>query len=222
VPGEVLLVGLTGSVAAGKSVLAGALRDALAPTHRIDTVSTDGFLRANADLDAHGLTLRKGFPESYDGAALVATLQAVRTAPTRFPGYSHITYDGDPALARSIDRPDILLVEGLGLSPLPGGHDAADHLDALVYLDAREDDLEHWFVDRFIGFWKAAATDPTSFYAQFRGLSEPDARLFARSVWDRINLPNLRENIIHARDRADVVLHKARDHALTLVRDAPR
>ncbi|TFU01109.1 type I pantothenate kinase [Polymorphobacter arshaanensis] len=215
-PGRPLLVGLTGSVAAGKSVLSAAIKSALDATHRVETVSTDGFLLDNATLDARGLTLRKGYPETYDAAALVGALQQVPVAPTRFPGYSHQTYDVDPQLARTIDRPDILLVEGLGLSPLPGGYDAADQLDALIYLDAREDDLEHWFVGRFIGFWKQAENDPTSFYAQFRAMTEPDAEIFARSVWERINLPNLRENIVRARARADIVLNKARDHALTL------
>ena len=215
------LVGLTGSVAAGKSVLSAAITGALAPAHDVTSVSTDGFLLDNATLDARGLTLRKGFPESYDAPALLASLQAVRHGPTRFPGYSHIIYDVDPALARTIDRPDMLIVEGLGLSPLPGGHDAADALDTLIYLDAAEADLEHWFVARFMGLWHAAETDPASFYAQFRGLDEAGAQAFARSVWDRINLPNLRDHICAARDRADIILTKDRDHIMTLtfVRD---
>ena len=96
------------------------------------------------------------------------------------------------------------------------GYDAADALDTLIYLDAQEADLEHWFVARFMTFWHAAATDPASFYAQFRGLDEPGAEAFARSVWTRINLPNLRDHIRAARDRADIILTKDRDHRMQL------
>jgi type I pantothenate kinase len=216
-PGRPLLVGLTGSVASGKSVLSAAIKAALEARHRVETVSTDGFLLDNATLDARGLTLRKGYPETYDAAALVRALQQVPVAPTVFPGYSHVTYDVDPQLARTIDGPEILLVEGLGLSPLPGGYNAADQLDVLIYLYARESDLEDWFIGRFISFWKLAENDPASFYAQFRTMAEPDAEIFARTVWQRINLPNLREHIVQARAHADLILDKARDHTLTLV-----
>ncbi len=215
--GDVAVIGVTGSVAAGKSTLCAALAQALAP-QRVDTVSTDGFLLPNATLDARGLTLLKGYPQSYDIDALFAALTQARAGATIFPTYSHLTYDVDPALARSIDRPDLLLIEGLGLSPLPDGRNAKDHLDALVYIDASEEHLETWFLRRFMGFWRAAEHDPASFYARFRGMSEPDAETFARGVWARINLPNLREHISRARDGADIVVRKNPDHTLTLAR----
>src|ERR1700761_3593662 len=96
----VLVVGLTGAVAAGKSTLAAELV-ALIPQVQperisVASVSTDGFLRPNAELDAAGLTLRKGFPETYDVLAMEAALIEVRRGPTVFPGYSHLTYDRDP------------------------------------------------------------------------------------------------------------------------------
>jgi type I pantothenate kinase len=215
-PGAVLLVGITGAVAVGKSTLAAGLAAALAPDHRIDQFATDGFLRTNADLDAHGLTLRKGFPESYDSAALAATLAALRQGPADVPGYSHRSYDIDPALTRRVGPADIILVEGLGLAP-NGDDQPARQLDVLIYLDANTADIERWFSDRFMALWHAAADDPASFYARFRGLSAADAALFAKSVWANINLPNLEEHIIHARAAADIVLHKAADHSLRLV-----
>ncbi len=216
-PGAVTVIGVTGSVAAGKSTLCAALAETMAP-QRVDTVSTDGFLLPSATLDAQGLTLLKGYPQSYDIDALFAALTQARVGATTFPTYSHVTYDVDPALARTIARPDLLLIEGLGLSPLPDGRNANDHLDALIYIDASEEDLETWFLHRFMGFWRAAEHDPASFYARFRTLSEPDAETFARGVWARINLPNLREHIIRARDGADIVLRKHLDHTLTLAR----
>lgn len=213
----VTVIGVTGSVAAGKSTLCAALAGALAP-QRVETVSTDGFLLPNATLDARRLTLLKGTPQTYDIDALFAALAQARAGATTFPTYSHVTYDPDPALARTIDRPDLLLVEGLALSPLPDGRSARDHLDALIYLDADEADLETWFLYRFMGLWHAAEHDPASFYARFRSMSEPDAEVFARGVWARINLPNLREHISLARDGADIVLRKNLDHTLMLVR----
>ena len=209
------VVAVTGSVAAGKSVFAGELAADIAawPDHpHAEIVCTDGFLMDNAALEARGLSQRKGFPESYDTAGLQAALAAIRTGPARFPAYSHVTYDIDPALARTIEPPDVLIVEGLGL--------AIDHgplIDALVYLDADEADLEAWFTERLIGLWAAAEHDPASFYARFRHLDEAGARGFAKMVWDGINLPNLRDHITAARDLADIVIRKGSDHAIAAI-----
>lgn len=203
------VVGLTGSVAAGKSTLAAALVGALAP-RRVETVSTDGFLLPNATLAARDLLLRKGFPESYDRDALEAALAALRGGAATFPAYSHVTYDVDPAAARTIAAPDILLLEGLGFAPRPAG------VDLLVYLDADEADLESWYVTRVMGFWRAAEHDSASFYAQFRTMDEAAATVFARSVWARINLPNLRDHIAPLRAAADIVVRKDASHGLAV------
>ncbi len=210
-PGEVLAVGVTGSVAAGKSTLCAALKAALEPARRVEVVCTDGFLFPNAVLAERGVLARKGRPETYDAEGLAAVLRGLRQGPVTVPGYSHVIYDIDPALARQIAPPDILIVEGLGLTPRPEG------LDLLVYLDAGEADLEAWFAARFMDFWRAAETDPASFYARFRSMSEPEAESFARTVvWGQMNLPNLREHILKARDEADIVVRKAADHGLAL------
>ncbi len=217
--GEVMIAGLTGSVAVGKSTLAAGIAESLGTALRVDVISTDGFLLPNAELDARGLSMRKGFPESYDLDRLCRTLDAARLGPVRVPVYSHVHYDVDAALERTIDRPDLLLVEGLGLAPVGEDHRALQSLDALLYLDATEEDLEHWFLERFMALWSAAAEDPTSFYARFRDLGEMEARGFARTaVWRTINLPNLQEHIVRARPHADILLWKERDHQLRLVR----
>ncbi|HEY3888771.1 MAG TPA: hypothetical protein VGL73_09355 [Caulobacteraceae bacterium] len=209
------VVAITGSVAAGKSVFAAQLAADFAanpdrPT--VEIVCTDGFLMDNAALEARGLTQRKGFPESYDLEAMRAALAAIRRGATRFPGYSHVTYDIDPALARTLDPPDVLIVEGLGLQIDHGGL-----IDALIYLDADEADLEAWFTERFIGLWTVAEHDPTSFYARFRHLDEAGARAFAKLVWEAINLPNLRDHIVAARGLADIVIRKGPGHAIEAI-----
>jgi type I pantothenate kinase len=215
------IVGVTGGVAVGKSTFAAALRGALEawPEHPVvERVGSDGFLHANAVLDSLGLTARKGFPESYDVAALRAALAGVRAAPTVFPAYSHTTYDVDAALARTIAPPDILIIEGLSLNTDPAvDGPAAGLLDALIYLDADEADIERWFTDRFLGFWAAAEHDPASFYARFRQLDRNQAAQMAGVVWTQINQPNLREHITPARGAADIVVHKAADHRIDAV-----
>ena len=220
-PGQTLVVGVTGSVAVGKSTLCEALKVRLSPL-RVETTTTDGFLFPNAVLAERGLTMRKGFPETYDIEALIAAISGVRRGPVAFPGYSHIAYDIDPALSRPIDRPDILLLDGLGLSPRFGYPDVAEALDLLVYLDAEEVDLENWFVERFIGLWRAAEHDPTSFYSRFRSMTETETAAFARRVWTEINLPNLRDHIFPAREIADIVVRKSAGHRLHVTRTQRR
>jgi len=123
-----------------------------------------------------------------------------------------VTYDVDPTAARVIDRPGVLLVEGLALGldrpPAPG------LVDCLIYLDAEEAQLEAWFVARFMAFWEAAEHDPTSFYARFRGLDRAGAEALAHAVWNGINLPNLRGHIAPVRAHADLIAIKGPDHAI--------
>jgi type I pantothenate kinase len=210
------VVGITGSVAAGKSVFAQGLKAAFGaaePGARIETTCSDGFIKPNAVLAEAGLLPRKGYPETYDQAAMTAALAAVRIGPALFPAHSPTLYDIDPALARMLNAPDVLILEGLALPRAA--------LDALVYLDADETDLFAWFAARFMGLWEAAQGDPASFYARFP--TREAAEGVARMVWDQVNLPNLRENIAPSRALADLVVTKAPDHAIAslALRDAP-
>ena len=200
------IIAITGSVSVGKSAFAAALAGALPDPVAI--ASTDGFLLPNDVLDRRGMTLRKGFPESFDSAALAAALARARQGPVVFPGYSHVTYDVDASLGVSIDRPGALIVEGLGFEP----HRRA--IDALIYLDAAEADLEAWFVARFMRLWAGAEHDPASYYARFRVMDRAGAEAFARSVWNGVNLPNLRDHVAPQRDHADLVVRKGPDHEI--------
>jgi type I pantothenate kinase len=214
------IVGVTGGVAVGKSTLSAALKariEAWPQAPKVELAGTDGFLRSNAALERAGLTARKGFPESYDADALREALTAVRRGPATFPGYSHLVYDVDAALARRLDRPDVLIIEGLGLS-------RATPVDVLIYVDGRERDLEAWFVTRFMEFWQAGLIDAASFYARFAHLDREAATRLAHAVWKAINLPNLRSHIRPLRALADIVVRKGRDHQIEtiVVRDRPR
>ena len=75
----------------------------------------------------------------------------------RAPVYSHLVYDIVPDHAVEINRPDILIVEGLnvlqtGRLPRDGKEMpfVSDFFDFSVYLDADEDVLEQWYVERFL------------------------------------------------------------------------
>lgn len=219
--GTPFFIGVTGSVASGKSTLASALAPVLhgwSGAPRVKSISTDGFLLPNKVLAERGLEARKGFPESYDLDALASALTGLRREPTLIPTYCHITYDVDPARARMIAPPDILIVEGLGL-----GHDRSSAgprstlLDTLVYLDAAEADLESWYVERFLDLWEEAEHDPTSFYVRFRQLDRAGATDMARVVWRSVNLPNLRDHIAPVRALADLVVVKRGDHRIETI-----
>jgi type I pantothenate kinase len=211
----VFIIGLTGSVASGKSTLAGALKTWFERQgdSAVELASTDGFLLANAELEARGLLPRKGYPESYDIESLRRTLADARAGAVTLPGYSHAIYDVDLALARRIEGPGVLIVEGLSLHHAWAGPPL---IDCLLYLDADEADLEAWYVERFVQLWAAAEHDPASFYARFRAMDEPALRAFAADVvWRRMNLPNLLENVVLARDIADIVVRKGPGHEIT-------
>lgn len=218
--GRALIVGLTGSVASGKSTLAGNMARLLSSGgQRAETVSTDGFLFPNAVLEARELINRKGFPETYDRAAMADAISAVRTGAAVFPAYSHEIFDVDPALAREIASPDVLILEGLGLPAPPGPERGTGEPDVFIYLDAELADIEAWFLARFMRFWHAAGHDPKSFYARFRHMSVPEAEAFAMQVWRDINLPNLEQHILPLREQADIVLKKDAGHGVRIELD---
>ncbi|HEX2092385.1 MAG TPA: type I pantothenate kinase, partial [Longimicrobiaceae bacterium] len=224
------LIGIAGSVSSGKSTTARVLRALLSrwPDHpRVDLVTTDGFLFPNRVLEARGIMNRKGFPESYDVRRLVRFLADVKSGVEEVsaPVYSHLTYDIVPGGEQRVRRPDILIVEGLGVLQTgahPGERPArvfvSDFFDFSIYIDASEADLETWFLQRFERLRRTAFRDPTSFFHSFATLSDEEATAFARSVWSTINLVNLRENVAPTRKRARLVLEKGEDHRVERVR----
>jgi type I pantothenate kinase len=223
------IIGIGGSVAVGKSTTARVLRQLLHrwPTApKVDLITTDGFLFPNSVLQAEGLMEKKGFPESYDVAALLAFLTDIKAGKTKVsaPVYSHLTYDIVPAETITIDRPDILILEGLNvLQPrdLPKDGKAvpfvSDFFDFSIFLDADEDALRGWYVERFMDLKGTRFRDPQSYFHDYATLSDAEAEKIAVGLWERINLVNLRENILPTRPRADLILSKGADHAIKTV-----
>jgi type I pantothenate kinase len=223
------IIGIGGSVAVGKSTTARILRELLTrwPSGpKVDLVTTDGFLYPNAVLAAEGLMERKGFPESYDVAALLAFLTDIKAGKARVsaPVYSHLAYDIVPGETITLDRPDILILEGLNvLQPrdLPKDGKAipfvSDFFDFAVYLDADEESLKRWYVERFMSLRETRFRDPRSYFRSYAELSDAEAERVAEGLWERINLINLRENILPTRPRADLILRKGADHVVAEV-----
>lgn len=207
------LVGLAGSVAAGKSTLAAQLAEkeqALGKT--VEVVSTDGFLLPNAELERRGLLAHKGFPESYDVAAFTDFLDALRAEkPALAPIYSHQTYDIRPGEYREVIGPDVVIIEGINaLQPVF----TQGKLDRKIYLHAEEPDLFRWYRERLLQLRDTARTDPDSYFVRFLGFTEAQWETRIKTIWETVNLPNLREHILPTRDLADQVLVKGPDHVI--------
>jgi type I pantothenate kinase len=223
------IIGVAGSVAVGKSTTARVLEALLARwpnTPKVELVTTDGFLFPNAVLEKEKLMEKKGFPESYDLPALLRFLHDVKAGQRRVkaPIYSHVSYDVIPGEMVEIDQPDILIVEGLnvlqtGRPPKDGKAIpyVSDFFDFSVYIDAEESVLEKWYVERFRALRSTAFRDPLSYFHRYSQVTDAEAQDIARSIWSRINLANLRDNILPTRQRASLILRKGEDHRIESV-----
>lgn len=223
------IIGIAGSVAVGKSTTARVLKELLArwpSSPKVDLVTTDGFLLPNEVLRRENLMERKGFPESYDVGALLRFLSAIKAGMrnVRAPLYSHLTYDVLPGEFATIDRPDILIFEGINVlqtRDLPRDGRAvpvvSDFFDFSIYIDAKETLIQKWYIDRFMRLRETAFRSPENFFHRYSQLSDDAALAIAEGLWSNINLKNLRENILPTRPRADLILRKGANHLVEVV-----
>ncbi|CAN5894627.1 type I pantothenate kinase [soil metagenome] len=218
------IIGVAGSVAVGKSTTSRILQALLArwPEHpRVALVTTDGFLFPNRVLEERGLMHRKGFPESYDIPRLLQFVADVKSGRSvTAPLYSHLIYDIVPDEVLEINRPDILILEGLNVLQHGSRHPVfvSDFFDFSIYVDAREADLEEWYIARLLRLWQTAFRDPASYFHSYAQLSRGEVIPFAQQVWREINLANLKENIEPTRERAQLILGKGTRHAVQHIR----
>jgi type I pantothenate kinase len=222
------VIGVAGSVAVGKSTTSRILQALLSrwPSHpQVDLITTDGFLLSKRALEAQGLMQRKGFPESYDVRRLVQFMSDVKAGVPEVtaPLYSHLAYDIVPGEYQIARQPDIVIVEGLNVLQTGDGHRrlrmfVSDFFDFSIYVDANEADIEQWYIERFLKLRDTVFRNPSSYFHRFAQLSADEARETARNIWQSINLPNLRQNIVPTRERAHLILEKGRDHAVRRVK----
>ncbi len=220
------VIAVAGSVAVGKSTTARVLQQLLrrwSDTPNVELVTTDGFLYPNAELKRRGLMERKGFPESYDRRALLRFISEVKSGAeeVRAPWYSHVTYDIVEGKEVVVRRPDVLILEGLNvLAPArtrPDGRSGlalSDFFDFSVYVDAKTDYIEQWYIERFQSLRTSSFSSPESYFHRYAGLSDAEAEQTARGIWKSINEPNLRDNVLPTRGRAQLVLSKDSDHSI--------
>jgi len=226
------IIGIAGSVSVGKSTSARVLQALLSrwkENNRVALVTTDGFLYPNSILEAKNLMSKKGFPESYDIHRLLQFVSDIKSGKTevKAPKYSHLTYDIIPDEQIVISpQPDILILEGLNV--LQNRMDypqrnkptifVSDFLDFSVYVDAEENYLEDWFLNRFMNFRKTAFNDPQSYFYPVSKYSDEEAEAMALNVWKEINSKNLHDNILPTRERAHLILHKGENHKVDYVK----
>jgi type I pantothenate kinase len=224
------VIGVVGSVAVGKSTASRLLQALLShwPSHpQVDLITTDGFLLPQTELAARGIAHRKGFPESYDLRRLVRFMADVKAgvSEVRAPVYSHLRYDIVPGEHQVVGRPDIVIVEGLNLLQTAGARAGrpmplfvSDFFDFSIYVDAADEDIEQWYIERFQTLRETVFQNPSSYVHRYAALTPAEAVETARGLWRSINLVNLQENILPTRERAHLILEKGRDHAVRRVR----
>jgi len=223
------ILGVAGSVAVGKSTVARILKTLLArwPEHpKVDLVSTDGFLLPTAVLESRNLMSRKGFPQSFDRTTLLQFMSDVKGGRhnLRAPVYSHLHYDVIPGEFVEVDQPDILIVEGLNVlqtgerTTLDQQVFVSDYFDFSIYIDADPEDLQRWYVERFLSLRTTVFNQPGAYFSHYAGLSADESVATAKKIWSEINLVNLEENILPTRERAKLILQKGPDHTMQSVR----
>ena len=224
------IIGIAGSVAAGKSTTARVLQKvlSLAPGNpKVELITTDGFLYPNSYLEAKGILNRKGFPESYDTRRLLGFLSDIKSGKERVsaPVYSHLVYDIVPDELQWVSQPDILIVEGINVLQVnvKGKHRGprvfvSDFFDYSIYVDASPENLQEWYTDRFERLRETAFQRPDSYFHRYAELDEKQSAETAASIWNEINKPNLERNILPTRFRADLILEKGSHHFVKSVK----
>ncbi|MBF9520433.1 type I pantothenate kinase [Mycobacteroides chelonae] len=217
------VIGVAGSVAVGKSTTARVLQALLARWDhhpRVDLVTTDGFLYPNAELSRRNIMHRKGFPESYNRRGLLRFVTEVKSGAHEVtaPVYSHLLYDIIKNEKHVVQQPDILILEGLNVLQTGPTLMVSDLFDFSIYVDARIEDIEQWYISRFLAMRSTSFANPSSHFHHYAKLSDKQATLAAQEIWHSINLPNLLENILPTRPRATLVLRKDADHSINRLR----
>lgn len=215
------IIGISGSVAVGKSTTARLLQLLLSRTYpelKVHLMTTDGFIYPNEKLKRRNLMPRKGFPESYNMTLLSDFLRDVLSGKKDivYPLYSQELSDIVPGKYGHVKNPDVLIIEGINTLQLPesGQVVTSDFFDFSIYIDAEEDLIEKWYMQRFRKVLKLNKNKPDNFYYKMANVPLEDAIQLAEETWQMVNLVNLREYIAPTKERASLILHKTDGHLI--------
>lgn len=220
------IISISGPVSVGKTTTAKLLNELIKawPNRpEVSLITTDGFLYPNAVLKQKQILSRKGFPVSYDTKRLMKFLMDVKngTPNLKVPVYSHTTYDVVQDQFTEVNCPNVLIIEGVNV--LQNGSDypdirnkafISDYIDFSIYVDADEENLLQWYVDRFLKLREKTFHDPTNYFHRYALIPEDQAVFMAKLIWEAVNHVNLVENIKPCRSRANLVLEKGSNHLI--------
>lgn len=216
------IIGIIGSVAVGKSTTARLIQEILyqnSENRVVELITTDNFLYPNKILKKLGLMNKKGFPQTYDMKSLIQFVIDIKSGLPKViaPIYSHLIYDVIPCKHKIITQPDILILEGLNIlqsniNYFPNVNYISDFIDFSIYIDAPELLIQTWYINRFLKFRQYALTDPYSYFYKYSKFSKQEVIKIATNVWQKINLLNLKENIVPTKEKANLIIYKGYKH----------
>lgn len=218
------IISISGSVSVGKTTTAKLLYELIKAwpcKPKVSLITTDGFLYPNAYLEERQMMGKKGFPASYDVKRLMQFLIDAKEGKKelKVPVYSHLTYDIVPGKFTIVDRPNVIIIEGVNV--LQDGTEypefrkkafISDYIDYSIYVDASEKNLMKWYVERFLKLKEKAFGDPDSYFHKYAELPDDQAASIAKLIWEAVNHVNLIDNILPCRNRANLILKKGEDH----------
>ena len=127
-----------------------------------------------------------------------------------------MVYDIVPDEFQIVDQPDIIIVEGINVLQVNSSTGSSvfvsDYFDYSIYVDAQEEDLINWYIKRFESLRDTAFQNPSSYFHRYANLDKEESVAMASNIWNTINRPNLLENILPTRYRADLILKKGSHH----------
>ena len=218
-----LLIGITGSVSVGKSTISNIIKKlAINPPTNLSAqvISTDNFLFPNSQLQKDQILHRKGFPESFDHAAIIEFLSEISEGKPNsiIPIYSHETYDIDGTSRYEVT--DLIIIEGVNILQNPiekndQGPSIREFLDFSIFIDADESEIAQWYEDRFLKYCSLAEDNTKSFFSQFKNLNMEERKKLASEIWKSVNKPNLDSYIYPSKEYADLIIKKGNDHLVS-------
>ena len=218
-----LLIGITGSVSVGKSTISNIIKKlVISPPINLSAqvISTDNFLFPNSQLQKNQILHRKGFPESFDHAAIIKFLSGISEGKPNsiIPIYSHETYDIEGTSRSEIT--DLIIIEGVNILQEPIEKNDQDpsireFLDFSIFIDADESEITQWYEDRFLKYCSLAEDNTKSFFSQFKNLNMEERKKLAAEIWKSVNKPNLDSYIYPSKEYADLIIKKGKDHLVS-------